>query len=260
MTTRQQGKLARKIRYLREQAEISQEELARKLGLNRPSLSQIERGERKVTADELVRFGKLFRVSVDSLLDLEKAPEVVLEEREESVPKTPPLRINIPQENVAKFKETLLYILNKVGAKPNIGETVIYKLLYFIDFDFYEKYEEQFIGATYIKNKYGPTPTEFKKIVDRMITDGEVEKIRSKHFKYPQTKYLAVRFPKIEILRAHELKMIDDVLRRHSDKNASEISDYSHKDVPWMSTREGTPIEYESVFYRTPLYSVRQYE
>ena len=44
--------------------------------------------------------------------------------------------------------------------------TVLYKLLYFIDFDYYEKFEEQLVGATYIKNHFGPTPVEFKKIVD----------------------------------------------------------------------------------------------
>ena len=76
----------------------------------------------------------------------------------------PQIRISDPQKNLEKFKEVFLYILNKVGSKPNIGETVIYKLLYFIDFNFYEKYEEQLIGAAYLKNRFGPTPVEFKKI------------------------------------------------------------------------------------------------
>jgi hypothetical protein len=41
--------------------------------------------------------------------------------------------------------------------------------------------------------------------------------------------------------------------------NAKEISDYSHNDVPWLTTEDGQPIEYESVFYRTRPYSVREY-
>jgi len=66
------------------------------------------------------------------------------------------MRIIISQANVKKFKEVFLYILEKVGARPNIGETALYKLLYFIDFDYYEKFEEQLIGAKYIKNHFGP--------------------------------------------------------------------------------------------------------
>ncbi|MBI4722961.1 MAG: SocA family protein [Candidatus Stahlbacteria bacterium] len=169
------------------------------------------------------------------------------------------IRINVPQKNLEKFKEVLLYILIKVGSKPNIGETVIYKLLYFIDFNFYEKYEEQLIGATYIKNKYGPTPIEFKKVVEKMIEDKEIDKIEDKYFKYPQTKYLPLRLPNLVKLMANEVEVINEVLSMLSDKNAAQISEYSHQDVPWLTTEEGKEIEYESVFYRTPPYSVREY-
>ena len=41
--------------------------------------------------------------------------------------------------------------------------------------------------------------------------------------------------------------------------NASQISEYSHNDVPWMTTEEGQVIDYESEFYRTAPYSVREY-
>ncbi|GAJ05638.1 unnamed protein product, partial [marine sediment metagenome] len=40
---------------------------------------------------------------------------------------------------------------------------------------------------------------------------------------------------------------------------ATEISNYSHKDVPWLTTNNGEIIDYESVFYRTKPYSVRTY-
>ncbi|MCG2821188.1 MAG: SocA family protein, partial [Candidatus Atribacteria bacterium] len=60
-------------------------------------------------------------------------------------------------------------------------------------------------------------------------------------------------------LKAHEIKMIDSVLDRLSDMNATEISDYSHRDVPWLTTNNGEIIDYESVFYRTKPYSVRTY-
>ena len=153
----------------------------------------------------------------------------------------------------------MLYILNKVGSKPNIGETVIYKLLYFIDFDYYEKYEEQLIGATYMKNTYGPTPIEFRKIVDKMIADKEIVKVADKYFSFPQTKYLPLRKPDLNQLKATEKELIDDVLCRLSEMNATQMSDYSHNDVPWLTTEDGKAIEYEAAFYRTSPYSMREY-
>jgi uncharacterized phage-associated protein len=61
-------------------------------------------------------------------------------------------------------------------------------------------------------------------------------------------------------LKANEIDVIDSVLNKLSDMNASQISDFSHNDVPWLTTEDGGVIEYEAVFYRTSPYSVREYE
>lgn len=253
------GKIGHRIKELREKAGMSQDALARSMKLPRPAISQIESGSRKIATDELIKLSQVFHVPVDDLLNPGKEPEVRLHEEKEEKAIKPQMRISVPQKNLQKFKEVLLYILNKVGAKENIGETVIYKLLYFIDFDFYEKYEEQLVGATYKKNQYGPTPIEFAKIVEQMTAHEEIMKVKSEYFNYPQTKYLPLRKPNLEKFKANEIEVIDDVLNRLSEMNASQISAYSHGDVPWMTTADGEAIEYESVFYRTPPYSVRAY-
>ena len=254
--------LGQRIKQIRESIGMSQQTLAEKLGVSRPSISQIENEVRKVCAEELKKLAGIFNLSVDALLDPDKEPQIVIRESREAYGSEPTsrMRINIPQKNLQKFKEVLIYILNKVGAKPAIGETVVYKLLYFIDFDYYERHEEQLIGATYLKNKYGPTPLEFRKIVDQMMVNGEIIEVKGKYFEYPQRKYLPLRKPDLDILKGNEIEVINDVLGRLSDMNARQITDYSHNDVPWLTTEEGKTIEYEAVFYRTPAYSVREYD
>lgn len=256
------AELGKKVKELRERRNLSQEKLAELLGIPRPAVSQIENGTRTVSADELINMSKVLGIHVESLLGLKAEPEVVIEKkkRASAEEEKPTMRINVPQENLSKFRQVLLYILDRVGAKPNIGETVIYKLLYFIDFDYYEKYEEQLIGAKYQKNHYGPTPIEFSKVVEAMAEAGEIEKVKSKFFDYPQTKYLPLKKPDLSKLNARELELIDEVLNRLSDMTAKQISDYSHQDIPWKSAEDGGIMEYESVFYRTPAYSVRQYD
>ncbi len=128
-------KIGNKIRELREHVGFSQQRLSELLGVLRPTVSQIEKGERRISADELKKLSEIFGVSMENLLDLEKIPEVILEEGKVRQKAKPLIRINVPQKNLEKFRAVFLYILNKVGSKPNIGETVIYKLLYFIDFD-----------------------------------------------------------------------------------------------------------------------------
>lgn len=250
--------LGAKVKELRKRHNLSQEKLADMLAIKRSSLSQVESGQRDIKSHELKNLSAIFNISVDELLNQEKGPQVILTGKETVEPAKEDIRISVPQKNLKKFKEVLLYILNKVGAKPNVGETVIYKLLYFMDFDFFEIYEEQLIGAAYRKNHHGPTPVEFAKIVEEMAANGEIERVKSKYYDYPQTKYLPLRQPDLRLLKANELKVIDDVLDRLAEMNASQISEYSHHDVPWLTTENRAIIDYESVFYRTSPYSQRQ--
>ena len=252
-------KIGQRTAELRKRAGISQQKLSELLGVSRTTIAQIESGKRKLSVDELERLSKIYNLSMENLLSSREEPEVIFAEKQQEEKKVEsPIRINVPQRNLEKFKEVLLYILNKAGSKPNIGETVLYKLLYFADFDFYEKYEEQLIGATYIKNHYGPTPVEFDKIVAEMM-DKEIIRVESKYYDYPQRKYLPLRKADLSKLKANEIEVIDRVLDRLSDMNATQISNYSHDDVPWLTTEDNEVIEYESVFYRTPIYSVREY-
>ncbi len=138
-----------------------------------------------------------------------------------------------------------------------MGETVLYRLLYFIDFDYYEKYEEQLIGATYQRNHFGPTPMEFHTLVEAMEKNNELVRVARPYFDFEQKKYLPLRAPDLSKLNARELDLINEVLHRLSDMSARQISDYSHKDIPWLTTNDGEVIPYEAVFYRTPEYSVR---
>jgi uncharacterized phage-associated protein len=156
----------------------------------------------------------------------------------------------IPKENTDKFKEVILYIISKVGGRPNIGQTAIYKLLYFIDFDYYEKYQKFLIGATYIKNTHGPSPVSFAKIARQLETQGKLVEVNSKYFNYDQKKYLTTGDPDVSSLSAQELKHIDDELARLATKTAKELSDLSHMDTPWLVAKEKEVLNYRHVFYR----------
>ena len=247
----------------RKKHNLTQDFLASKIGVSRPTYVQVEQGERDLTITEARKLADIFGIIFDdfvqskdtsAMVEIKRGVKKAKEDKQE-------MRTSVPQKNLQKFKEVLLYVLSKVGGKPNVGEAVVYKLLYFIDFDFYEKFEEQLVGATYIKNHYGPTPVEFKTIIDDMIKNGEVVKVEGKYFNYPQRKYLPIREPDLTKLKdARELRHIDEVIARLGDKNATELSEYSHEDTPWLVAKENQPLDYEAVFYRTPKTSVRNYD
>lgn len=61
--------LAARLRLAREQAGLSQGQVAKLLGVHRPTISEIEAGRRRVQAAELSRFADLYRVSAAWLLE-----------------------------------------------------------------------------------------------------------------------------------------------------------------------------------------------
>jgi len=169
-------------------------------------------------------------------------------------------RISVPKFKVSKFKDILLYILEKCAGKPNVGETLLYKLLYFSDFNYYELYEEHLSGAEYKKLPYGPVPQKLNTIINQMITDKQLKRFKVDYHGYPQTRYIPLVKPNLSSLNAREKFVIDKVIEQFSDWSASAISEYSHKDMPWLATKEGETIDYELAFYREVPYSVRNYD
>ena len=249
----------------RKKHSLTQEFLASKIGVSRPTYVQIEQGERDITITEAKKLAEFFDIPFENFLKGKEDAKTIVKiegKKKQKQEAEDEIRISIPQEKAEKFEQTLLYILAKIGGKPNIGQTVLYKLLYFIDFDYYEKFENQLIGATYIKNHYGPTPVMFAKIIDALEKEGKVEKIKSKFYKHEQTKYLVNPNEALNLsaLSAQELAHIDWEIDRLGDLTATQISSLSHLDTPWVAAKEREVLEYEHVFYRPEETSVREYE
>ena len=57
-----------RIKELRTQLHLSQDYVARYLGINRATYTQMENGKRKVLADEVAKLSSLFGVTTDSML------------------------------------------------------------------------------------------------------------------------------------------------------------------------------------------------
>jgi len=67
--------IAERLKEARKLAGLSQGQVAKMLGLHRPSVSEMEAGNRRVAADELARLAEIYDVSVAWLLG--EAPETL---------------------------------------------------------------------------------------------------------------------------------------------------------------------------------------
>ncbi|HYC85837.1 MAG TPA: type II toxin-antitoxin system antitoxin SocA domain-containing protein [Chryseosolibacter sp.] len=254
-----QKEIGKRIIQLRKVRGWSQEDLAKAIKMSRPSLAQIELGNRGVDIMEFQRLAKALKFSLDDFLSDNFMVAEGLEDKPQNRKGRMKVRISRPALQLNRLKNVLLYILERCAGKPNVGETVLYKLLYFSDFNYYELYEEHLTGARYRKLPFGPVPQKLDLIIAQMIEKGQLQRVKTDYHGYPQTRYIPLEKADLTQLKASEKDVIDKVLDQLSDWSAAAISDYSHKDMPWLASKEGEEINYELAFYREAPFSVRNY-
>lgn len=254
-----QKQIGQRIAELRKLKGLSQDDLAKRVKISRPSLAQIELGNRSLGILEFKNMSVILGFSLDDFMSDNFNVNQDIEVNTEVKDQKPKERISVPSLHVEKFKNVLLYILERCAGKPNVGETVLYKLLYFSDFNYYELYEEHLTGATYRKLPYGPVPQKLDTIINQMIEMSLLQRVRTDYHDYPQTRYLPLVKADLSQFKASEKDTIDKVIEQMSDWSAFAISNYSHKDMPWLASKEGEDINYELAFYRESPYSVRNY-
>ncbi len=71
-TSEKRMAIAARLKAAREQAGLTQGQVARILGLHRPAISELEAGRRSVSAEELDTLAETYGVSVDWLLNKEE--------------------------------------------------------------------------------------------------------------------------------------------------------------------------------------------
>lgn len=74
-------KIAARLKEARILAGLSQAQAADTLGLQRPAISEIEAGKRKVSAEEVIQFANLYKVDTSWLLLRETENETYMSEQ-----------------------------------------------------------------------------------------------------------------------------------------------------------------------------------
>ena len=153
--------------------------------------------------------------------------------------------------NNEKFKMVLHYIINKCGFRNTVGRTVLHKLLYFSDFNYYELYEESITNESYRKLERGPVPIHFELAVTELMDE---DKIRMGKRRLPcgkvMNRYFSLKEPEND-LKEDELSVINEVIKNISHMNGKQIGEYSLYDEPVKITADDDIIDYNLVFSRS---------
>jgi len=250
-----------KIKELREMHGLSQEELGNAIGVSRVAISQVELGERSIKVDELKIFADVFGVDVNELLG--------------TTPRSKEKKLSKKDKHY-KIKQLILYLSSKLMSKQNFWETLLNKLLYFLDFDYYEWTWSLITDEEYVKLPYGPVPKEMTKIIEQMQQDSQIKILSREYFGKKQKTIVPLIDADMGFLDAiddknhqttdnytpypelpHPKKLIKEIIEKYGSWNADALSNRSHNDIPYLTTKKiWDKISPGLVFYRELGYMV----
>jgi uncharacterized phage-associated protein len=150
------------------------------------------------------------------------------------------------------MEQVILFFLERIN-NVHLGRTKLMKLLYYVDFDHFEKHGKSVTGAMYRKLPHGPVPKEAQNLIKEMARRGLVQEVRAKRAAYDQHRLIAQAKFDASKFSAEELFTLLKVVRDWEYATGAEIEAASHAEVPWRATKNGADIDYELAHFRRPI-------
>jgi DNA-binding XRE family transcriptional regulator len=225
------NKYIQKIKTLRNEKGLSQEQVAQAIGVSRPTYTAIEAGKQKLDLEEAKKLADLFGIDVDTLLSG-----------------------NIP--NIDKYKHMILaYLRMGLSQDGKVPKTKLAKLLYLADFAWFYDHLESMSGMQYRKITYGPVPDLFFRAIDELEESGKIVIDRKSDegrdmFLIGESE--SNKNEKISTLSQEEKKLMSDIAKKWKAKKTKDIVNFTHNQLPYFLCRENELIPYELITQEDP--------
>src|SRR3989344_4023863 len=150
-----------------------------------------------------------------------------------------------------KYQQIILYLCQQLGGELR-GKKKLAKLLYFADFDLYEKSQKSITGDVYFAIPMGPVPSALEEITTEMTKKKMlvVEQIEEREGYNPTEVYRCIAEPDVSVFNEEEKKMLDRVIVKYGHLNGKQLEELSHAEAPYIGTELRKEIPYELAFYR----------
>ena len=214
----------------------TQEQVARVIGVSRPTYVNIESGKKELTIRQAESLSSMLRISIDDIRGISDGASSFT---------------NV-LATTEKYKQIILNSL-KYGADESDGKitkTKLAKLVYLSDFIWYYRNSHPMSGANYRKLPRGPVADIYFRALDELEEDGII--IRE------PTARGAIMFSLVEN-EAPTSKLVDnevDLIKKIGEawrgKSTLDIVNFTHEQLPWKVCGDGEVIPYSLIAQEEP--------
>lgn len=225
------NKYMQKIKELRLQQGLSQDQVAQVIGVSRPTYTAIEAGKQKLDLEEAQKLANLFSIDIDALLSG-----------------------NIPDLN--KYKHMILtYLRLNLSEDGKVPKTKLAKMLYLADFAWFYDHLESMSGMQYRKITFGPVPDTFFRAIDELEQEGKIDierKVDDERTMYLIKESESNQNEKIQTLSKEEQSLMKKIAKKWKDKKTADIVNFTHNQLPYFLCRDNEIIPYELITQEDP--------
>ena len=229
------GRILNNIIEARRVHGLSQEQVARLIGVSRPTYVNIESGKKELTISQAETLSSALRISLDDILGVSDGSSVFSD----------------VIASTDKYKQITLNALH-YGADESDGKitkTKLAKLVYLVDFIWYYENSKSMSGMTYRKLPRGPVADVYFRALDEMEDDGTIKREPSGN---------AIMFSLVEKepptgkLSEEEVDLIKKVGEAWQGRSTDDIVSFTHEQLPWQICLDGEVIPYSLIFQEEP--------
>ena len=152
---------------------------------------------------------------------------------------------------MTRLRELIVYLAKRSSDDAYFGRVKLAKLLFFCDFGAYAEFGESLTGASYRKKPHGPLADEELLALRDLQDSGSVKIEEVGVYMYVQKHIVAKRDADISWLTPEQHSLIDEVLSRHRNDHATDLSVLSHTFPGWNLAEMNKVIPYHTVFTAT---------
>lgn len=149
-----------------------------------------------------------------------------------------------------KFMELVLFIAQRSEGDSNFGATKLNKLLFYSDFLAYANLGRAITNHRYQRLPKGPAPRAMLPILKQMESARMIARAERTHYGKVQKRVVALRDPDLSLFSAQEIMLVTDLISEFHGKNATDVSEFSHRFRGWQLAEPGEDIPYQMALVR----------
>ncbi len=220
------------LKDLRLSKNLSQDQVAKSIGVSRPTYVAIENGKSELSLDQAQKLAGIFGLDLNELATG-----------------------NVP--DIEKYKHMILaYLRSGLSKDGRVPKTKLAKLLYLADFSWYYNNLQSMSGMPYRKITHGPVPDMFFRAIAELEESGKIE-IEKKKFDEGKDVFLIKESESninenINSLSKEQKDLIKNISKKWASKKTQEIVNFTHNQMPYSICRENEIIPYILITQEDP--------